>query len=123
MAFLKVVGRRSLVIEDLVFLGFNSRVVALNRDTGAIVWAWQAGKGRGYTTVLLDGDRLIVSVIGYTYCLNPMTGEELWFNSLSGMGTGVVSIASVHGNAQSGAALADEEARARAASASAGAPA
>ena len=29
----------------------------------------------GYVTLLLDGDRLIVSTNGYIYCLDPLTGE------------------------------------------------
>jgi outer membrane protein assembly factor BamB len=87
-------------IEQLVFVGFNSRVVALDRETGQVVWQWRSPKGTGYTTVLLDGDRLIVSVMGYTYCLDPLTGEQLWFNELAGMGMGVASIASVWGSVQ-----------------------
>lgn len=86
-------------LKNLVFIGFNSRVVALDRDTGETVWQWKSPKGRGYTTVLLDGDRLVVSVDGYTYCLHPITGETIWFNPLKGLGTGVASLASVNGMA------------------------
>lgn len=39
----------------------------------------------------------IVSVQGYTYCLDPVTGEQRWFNELEGMGVGVASLASVRG--------------------------
>ena len=83
------------MIERLVFVGFHSQVVALDRETGAVVWKWKSQKGKGYTTVLLDGDRLVVSVMGYTYCLEAETGRELWFNELEGMGMGVVSMASM----------------------------
>ncbi|MGN6367136.1 MAG: outer membrane protein assembly factor BamB family protein [Phycisphaerae bacterium] len=85
------------MIEQLVFVGFRSQVVALDRETGAVVWKWKSRKGGGYTTVLLDGERVVVSVMGYTYCLEAETGKELWFNELAGMGTGVVSMASVRG--------------------------
>ncbi len=85
------------MLEQLIFLGFRSQVVALNRETGAIVWKWKSRKGSGYVTVLLDGDRIIASVMGYTYCLDAATGRELWFNALDGMGMGVVSMASVRG--------------------------
>ncbi|HEX4132057.1 MAG TPA: PQQ-binding-like beta-propeller repeat protein [Pirellulales bacterium] len=84
-------------ISQLAFVGFNSRVVALDRDTGELVWSWKSTKGSGFVAVLLDGDRLIASVQGYTYCLNPLTGEQLWFNPLTGMGTGVPCLASVRG--------------------------
>jgi outer membrane protein assembly factor BamB len=88
--------------SDLVFVGFNKRVAALDRDSGAIVWEWQAPKPwatTGYLTMLLDGDRLIVSVNGYIYCLDPECGEQLWNNEMVGFGTGVTSIASVRGQA------------------------
>ena len=48
----------------------------------------------GYVTLLvLDENRLIASVSGYTYCLDPVTGEQLWYNELVGFGTGAASIA------------------------------
>ena len=84
---------------QLVYVGFNSRVLALNRETGEIVWNWKAAGnlGGGYVTQLLDGDRLIVSVNGYIYCLDPWTGEQLWYNGTKGYGTGVASIVSLRG--------------------------
>src|SRR3954470_19418113 len=85
------------MIDDLIFVGFNSRVAAIHRDSGQLIWQWKSPKGSGYTTVLLDGDRLIVSVMGYTYCLNPANGQMLWYNELPGMGTGVPSLASLRG--------------------------
>ena len=43
-------------ILDLVFAGFNSRVAALDRQTGEIVWQWKSPKGRSsHVAVLLDG--------------------------------------------------------------------
>jgi outer membrane protein assembly factor BamB len=101
------------MLEQLIFVGFNSRVAALNRDDGTTVWQWHSPKGSGYTTVLLDGDRLIVSVDGYTYCLDPLSGTAIWFNELPGMGTGVPTLASVRGTAANAAAqaAADDAAR------------
>jgi hypothetical protein len=61
------------------------------------VWQWKSPQGSGFTALLLDGDRLIASVQGYTYCLDPLDGRMMWQNSLSGFGTGVPSIASVNG--------------------------
>ena len=102
------------MLDQLLFVGFNSRVAALNRDTGQTLWQWKCPKGMGYTTVLLDGDRLIVSVGGYTYCLDPLTGQQWWFNPLPGMGTGVLSLASARGtapNPQAAAAQIEEQQR------------
>lgn len=103
---------------DLVFLGFNSRVIALSRETGEIVWEWKSPKGRGsYVALLLDGDLLIASVQGYTYCLDPRTGNTLWNNPLKGKGLGVPAMVSLRGNSGStgaAAVLAQQQAAAAA---------
>lgn len=87
----------TLTLADLVFVAFGKNVVALDRENGTKVWDWKPPKGGGWIAVLLDGDRLIVSAHGYMYCLDPLTGEELWRNDLKGMGTGIPCIASVNG--------------------------
>jgi len=97
----------SLSVMDLVFVGFNSRVVALHRETGEVQWTWKSPKGRsGYVAVLLDGDRVIASVQGYTYCLDPLTGNLLWQNPLKGTGLGIPSVVSMRGNSGSSGAAA-----------------
>lgn len=95
----------TIPLSDLVFTGFNKRVAALHRDTGSIVWQWKAPSGSSYTTLLLDGDRLIVSVHGYMYALDAATGRQLWQNEMSGFGFGVASITSVRGGTTTHAAL------------------
>jgi outer membrane protein assembly factor BamB len=109
--------------SDLVFVGFNKHVAALDRNSGAIVWEWSAPKpwGTGYVTMLLDGDRLVVSVNGYIYCLDPATGEVLWNNEMAGFGTGVTSLASVRGQAASEVEVAAAEHAAQQAAAAAAA--
>lgn len=84
-------------MSNMVYVGFNRRVVALDRESGEIHWHWIARSGTGFVSLLVDGDRLIVSVNGYTYCLDPRTGEEIWFNRLAGFGVGIASIASARG--------------------------
>ena len=86
-----------MTLEDLIFVGFNGKAVALHRDTGNIVWS-NDEMHRGYVTFLLDGDRLIVSTNGYIYCLDPLTGHILWHNPMTGYGYGVASLASVRGS-------------------------
>lgn len=95
-----------LSVLDLVYVGFNSHVVCLHRDTGEIVWQWKSPKGRGFVAALLDGDRIIASVQGYMYCLDALTGEQYWNNPLTGMGLGLASITSIHGSSGSAAAAA-----------------
>ncbi len=99
--------RDRLTIQDLAFVGFHSRVLALDRDNGAIVWDWKSPKGSSsHVAVLLDGDRLIVSVSVYMYCLDPMSGSQLWDNPLKGMGLGIPSLVSLRGNSGSAGAAA-----------------
>jgi len=43
--------------EKMAFVGLHSRVLALDRDSGEIIWQWQAMKSSGpYMTLLPDGD-------------------------------------------------------------------
>ncbi|MDP6600941.1 MAG: PQQ-binding-like beta-propeller repeat protein [Phycisphaerales bacterium] len=107
----------SVKTADLLFVGFNSRVAALDRYTGEVVWDWKAPKGTGYPAILLDGDRLLVSVQGYTYCLEPTRGDVVWENPLKGMGVGIACIATVRGSSSAApAALAASAAAAAAVS-------
>ena len=84
-------------IEQLIFVGLNGYAVALDRDTGEIVW-FNDEMESGYVTLLLDGDRLIASTNGYIYCLNARTGKIRWHNPLKGYGAGApTSLVSVRG--------------------------
>jgi outer membrane protein assembly factor BamB len=98
------------LISRLIFLGFNSRVAALDRATGEMIWKWKSPEGTSvYVALLLDDDRLMVSVQGYTYCLNPLTGEEIWRNPLKGFGVGIPTLVSVNGRSAGAAAAAEIE--------------
>jgi outer membrane protein assembly factor BamB len=108
-------------IEDLVFVGFHSRVAALDRYDGRIVWSWKFPQGSGFVALLLDGDRLIASVQGYTYCIDPLTGAQVWANPMTGFGLGVPSIASVNGSTSHAALGEAQEEESRRSSASGGA--
>ena len=68
-----------------MFVGLNGYALAPDRDTGNIVWSNNEMRS-GYVSLLLDGDRLIVSTNGYMYCLDPLTGKVRWHNPLSGYG-------------------------------------
>jgi outer membrane protein assembly factor BamB len=86
-------------VQDLVIIGLNARVAALNRETGETVWEWRSPKPRsGYVNLLVDRKMLIAAVHGYVYCLDARSGEQLWFNELKGYGLGVTSIATVEGS-------------------------
>ena len=99
-------------IEQLVFVGFNGYALALDRDTGEIVWSNNEMQS-GYVSLLLDSDRLIVSTNGYMYCLDPLTGQIRWHNPLTGYGVAPASLISVRGRSSAGLSqqAADQAAR------------
>jgi hypothetical protein len=100
-------------MSDLIYVGFNSRIAALDRATGELVWDWKAPHGGGFVALLLDGEQLIASVQGYTWALDPLTGDTLWENLLKGFGYGVPCLASTAGSTLSQSTLAEEERLAR----------
>ncbi len=104
-------------LGDLLFVAFNSRIAAMDRYTGEIVWEWKSPKGSGFVSLLLDGDRLMASVNGYTNCIDPLYGQTVWNNNMKGFGLGTPSLASIHGSTSSDAAaklIADQQAAAAA---------
>ena len=95
--YVQLHGGYRMTIEQLIFVGLNGYALALNRDTGEIVWSNSEMKS-GYVTLLLDGDRLIASNNGYIFCLDPLTGAIRWHNPLKGYGMGTpTSLVSVRG--------------------------
>lgn len=108
-------------IGDLVYIGLNRRVIALDRTGGHVVWEWKASKGSGFVSLLLDGDRLIVGVNGYIYCLDPVYGQVVWENPLKGYGSALTTIVSVNGSSAGAAATAMAQQQAAAAAATSGA--
>ena len=49
-------------------------------------------------SVLMDGDRLMVTAGGSLYCLDPHDGQQLWGSKLPKGAKGVTCLASVHGS-------------------------
>ena len=93
--------------DDRIYVGFNSRVAALRRQDGTLVWEWKSPRGMGFAAVLLDRDKLFVSVDGYTYALDPASGRQLWQNNLPGFGTGTPCLATTNGTTAPFSALAE----------------
>ncbi len=109
-------------IEDVIFIGFAKQVFAVDRYDGSIQWEWKAAHGSGFVSLMLDGDRLIASCNGWTWCLDPMSGAEVWHQPFKGKGTGIPAIVSTRSNSSGGAQaqIAAQEAAARAARARSG---
>jgi outer membrane protein assembly factor BamB len=91
-----------VTIDQLIFIGLNGYALALNRNTGEVVWC-NNKLVSGPVTLLLDGDRLIASTGGYIFCLDPLTGEIQWHNPLKGYGVvAATALASARGLSSQG---------------------
>src|SRR5574344_2456179 len=95
-----VVNRGVAIYGDLVYVGtLDARVVALNKDTGKVVWNKKFGDHTaGYTmtgapTVVKDGKTGKVmlihgssgdefGVVGQLFARDPETGEEVWMRPI-----------------------------------------
>lgn len=110
----------SLTLDDVVFVGFNRRVAAIDKKDGGVVWDWKAPSGTGFVSLLVDFDRVYVAVQGHVYCLDATSGQQLWHNPMKGFGFGVTCIATIHGCSHH-EALGEAEAEAARQAASAGA--
>lgn len=84
---------QSLTLDEVLFVGFNRRVAALSKHTGEILWKWKAPAGAGFVSLLVELDHVYVAVHGHTYCLDAVTGEQLWHNPMDGFGYGVTCLA------------------------------
>ncbi len=111
--------QRPLTCDDLLFVAFNGRVVAVHRHDGSIVWEWTEGAASNYVGLLPDGDMLFVSSRGYTWALDPATGATLWHQPFKGMGIGVPSLATMRGTSSGSSGAAAETERNEAAQRSA----
>jgi outer membrane protein assembly factor BamB len=83
-------------ISELVFVGIGKSVIALNRANGEQVWAKRL-KGYDFVNVVLDGGKLLATSAGEISCLDPLTGDVLWYNPLKGFGIGLATIATAAG--------------------------
>jgi len=86
---------RALTTDDLLFVSFGDKVIAVDRLDGSIVWKWKASKSTGLVALLPSGDRLFVSINGYTWALDPTNGAELWFQPFKGEGVGIAMLATM----------------------------
>ena len=90
---------RTLTTDDLLFVSFRDKVIAVDRLDGSIVWKWKASQSAGLVALLPSGDRIFVSINGYTWALDPTNGAELWFQGFKGEGIGVAMLATMRDGA------------------------
>ncbi len=74
-----------------IYVGIKGRVLALDYNTGAILWQTSVA-GAFFVNVVDDGNRVFALSQGEAYCLEAATGTILWHNPLKGCGIGIGSL-------------------------------
>lgn len=87
-------------IQEVLFVGIQNVVVALRRRDGVELWRTKLKSG-GFVTVLWDGESLFAASNGEVFCLDPVGGSIVWHNRMKGLGTGIVSLASLRAEQKS----------------------
>ena len=110
----------------LLHLGIKGHVIAVDRATGEERWRTKLGGVRMRTSDFVhlhrDGDDLFAAYNGELFCLDPKSGSVRWHNQLTGLGTGILAIATdAPTGASTGPTTLFEEKRRRDAAAAAGA--
>ena len=86
------------MLTEAVFLGTHGHVVAVERTTGRELWRTKL-EGGDFVNLLLDADRIIATTKGKAFCVDAATGQLLWKNDMSGLGYGLICIATRTGSA------------------------
>lgn len=80
-----------------LFIGIAGCVLALDRATGQEIWRTKL-KGSDLVNVVLEDGALYAAARGEVHCLDPSTGKIRWTNPLTGLGWGLITIASAGGS-------------------------
>lgn len=80
--------------DDVLLCGVKRHVLALDKRSGAILWATKlpGGTGSGFVAVVTDGNVVCAHANGQVHGLDFATGRLLWTNGLSGYGYGYASL-------------------------------
>ena len=84
---------------DLLYIGTNGYVVALDPDDGDEVWRTKLDPGLVSHTraedvcVLVHEGRVFAGCNGHLFCLDAATGKRRWRNNLRGLGHNDVTLA------------------------------
>jgi outer membrane protein assembly factor BamB len=96
--------------REAIYIGIRGTVLALDRSNGVEMWRTPL-KGSDFVNVILDGDKAVATTKGEVDCLDSTTGGILWSNGLSGLGRGLVTVATA--NSPFGSVLPNAEKRRR----------
>ncbi len=85
--------------KELLFIGSNGHVAAIDPETGAEAWRTVLSSGGLFATttmadvtVIQHGDRVFAGCYGHLFCLDAATGTVIWQNGLKGMGYNDVTL-------------------------------
>jgi outer membrane protein assembly factor BamB len=81
---------------NLLFVGINGNVLAIDHASGEEVWRVKL-KG-DFVNLSFEGDSLFAAAQGELYCLDPSTGHIRWNNPLKGLGWGIVTFGTADNN-------------------------
>ncbi len=102
-------------ISKFLFVGVRGYVIAFDQRDGTEIWRTQLATsglslgGSGFTTLLVEGERIFAHAYGELFCLDAATGEQLWSDDLVGLGYGIASMAVVGAAAPPPAVVAERE--------------
>jgi outer membrane protein assembly factor BamB len=78
--------------QNILVLGTKGSVVAMDRTTGAQLWAVHL-KSAGFVSVIADQSKVFAHTSGEVYCLDLFTGTGVWNDSLRGFGFDTATLA------------------------------
>ena len=73
-----------LLGEELVYVGAERTLLALDRDSHQLRWSFETGQSIWSQPLLLDGMLLFTSLDHNLYALDPQDGAEIWRLDLGG---------------------------------------
>ena len=79
--------------SSAVIIGISGTVLALDCGSGNEVWRTSL-KGSDFVNAVLHDDCVYAATKGELFCLDRTTGAIRWRNGLTGLGRGLVTIAS-----------------------------
>jgi outer membrane protein assembly factor BamB len=88
-------------IEEMLFVGIKRRVLAVDRNTGKMVWETKLPVGSiadSFVNLFFDRGNVFAHTGGKLFCLETANGRIRWENPLKGCGYGIVTMASVAGS-------------------------
>ncbi len=96
--------------ENLLFIGTLHYVAAIDKSDGGILWRSQLKTGlftgHPFVTLLVEDQKVFAHTGGELFCLDALTGRQLWMNKLEGLGYEMASLAIAGSSAPSPEAIA-----------------